>query len=220
MTLIKIQDLWKCYQSGAEKVEALRGLDLSVEHGEFIAIMGPSGSGKSTLLTVLGGLAQPSRGKVLVDNIDVYALSSERRADFRSQYLGFVFQSYQLISYLTVLENVLLPLAITPRNGASFDSAWAILDKVGVKDKARRLPSQLSGGEQQRVAIARALVNSPAIILADEPTGNLDSHTGQEIMGLMDSLHLEGKTIIMVTHNPEAQKYVQRVISLRDGEVV
>lgn len=220
MALIEIQNLWKCYQSGAEKVEALRGLNLTIEPGEFLAIMGPSGSGKSTLLATLGGLAQPSQGKIFVDGIDIYALSSERLADFRSQYLGFVFQSYQLISYLTVLENVLLPLAIAPKNGASYDQAWEILSKVGVKEKARRLPSQLSGGEQQRVAIARALVNAPAIILADEPTGNLDSHTGQEIMEVLKSLHSEGKTIIIVTHNLEAQKNVQRVVTLWDGQIV
>lgn len=217
MALIEIQNLWKCYQSGAEIVEALQGLNLFVEQGEFLAIVGPSGSGKSTLLTVLGGLAQPSQGKILVDGIDIYALPSERLADFRSQYIGFVFQNYQLIPYLTVLENVLLPLAIVPKNGAAYDLAWEILSKVGVKEKARRLPSQLSGGEQQRVAIARALVNAPAIILADEPTGNLDSHTGQEIMEVLQSLHAEGKTIIIVTHNPEAQRFVQRVLTLRDG---
>jgi putative ABC transport system ATP-binding protein len=220
MGLIKTQNLWKCYQSGAEKVEALRGLDLSLEAGEFLAIVGPSGSGKSTLLTALGGLAQPTKGKVIVDNIDIYALPSERLADFRSQYLGFVFQNYQLIPYLTVLENVLLPLAIVSKNGNSYDLAWEILEKVGVKEKARRLPSQLSGGEQQRVAIARALINAPAIILADEPTGNLDSHTGQEIMELLQSLNAEGKTIIIVTHNPEAQKFVRRVVTLADGQMV
>ena len=220
MSLIEIKDLNKTYESGEECVMALREVDLTIERGEFISVMGPSGSGKSTLLTILGGLNHPTRGDVAVDDIPIYELSLEKLADFRREYLGFIFQSFQLIPYLTVIENVMLPLSITQRtHREQVKMAEEILEKLGLAGKARRLPDQLSGGEQERVAIARALVNSPPILMADEPTGNLDSKTGNEIMDLFKSLNKEGQTIVMVTHNPENTSFSTRTISLKDGKM-
>jgi len=220
MSLIAIKNLSKTYEGGEEKVRALVDVGLHIERGEFISVMGPSGSGKSTLLTILGGLNHPTAGEVVVDDIPIYQLPLERLADFRREYLGFIFQSFQLIPYLTVIENVMLPLSITERsNREQINMAEEILDRTGLKKKEKRLPDQLSGGEQERVAIARALVNSPPILLADEPTGNLDTRTGKEIMELFKSLNVEGQTIIMVTHNPENAAFSSRTISLRDGRV-
>jgi putative ABC transport system ATP-binding protein len=220
MSLIEINKLSKAYESGDECVMALVDVDLDIERGEFISIMGPSGSGKSTLLTILGGLNHPTRGDVVVDDIPIYKLSLERLADFRREYLGFIFQSFQLIPYLTVIENVMLPLSITERsNREQMKMAEEILERIGLKGKGKRLPDQLSGGEQERVAIARALVNSPPILMADEPTGNLDSKTGKEIMELFKSLNGEGQTIVMVTHNPENSAFSTRTICLKDGRV-
>ena len=221
MSLIEIKKLSKTYESGEEHILALANVDLSIERGEFISIMGPSGSGKSTLLTILGGLNHPTEGEVSVDEITIYQLPMEKLADFRREYLGFVFQSFQLIPYLTVIENVMLPLAITEKsNREQLNMAEEILGRMGLKGKGKRLPDQLSGGEQERVAIARALVNSPPILLADEPTGNLDSKTGKEIMELFKSLNNEGQTILMVTHNPENVAFSSRTVHLRDGKVV
>jgi putative ABC transport system ATP-binding protein len=220
MSLIEIKSLSKTYDGGEEKVDALVEVDLHIERGEFISVMGPSGSGKSTLLTILGGLNHPTKGEIIVDDIPIYQLSLERLADFRREYLGFIFQSFQLIPYLTVVENVMLPLSITERsNRQQIRMAGEILEKIGLRKKEKRLPDQLSGGEQERVAIARALVNSPPILLADEPTGNLDTKTGKEIMKLFKSLNQEGQTIIMVTHNPENASFSSRRVSLRDGRV-
>ncbi len=220
MSLIEINKLNKAYESGDERVLALSNVDLNIERGEFISVMGPSGSGKSTLLTILGGLNHPSQGEVTVDEIPIYKLPIEKLADFRREYLGFIFQSFQLIPYLTVIENVMLPLSITKRSNTDQEKiAGEILEKVGLRLKAKRLPDQLSGGEQERVAIARALVNAPPILLADEPTGNLDTKTSKEIMDLFKSLHKEGQTIIMVTHNPENTAYSTRTIFLKDGRV-
>jgi putative ABC transport system ATP-binding protein len=221
MSLIKIRSLSKTYESGEEEVLALVDLDLNIERGEFISVTGPSGSGKSTLLTILGGLNHPTKGEVVVDEIPIYQLPMEKLADFRREYLGFIFQSFQLIPYLTVIENVMLPLAITEKsNREQVKMAEEMLGKMRLKGKGKRLPDQLSGGEQERVAIARALVNSPPILLADEPTGNLDTKTGREIMELFKSLNGEGQTIVMVTHNPENVTYSSRSIHLRDGKVV
>ncbi len=221
MSLIEIKKLNKTYESGEERVTALCDVNLNIESGEFISVMGPSGSGKSTLLTILGGLNHPTTGDVTVDDIPIYKLSLEKLADFRREYLGFIFQSFQLIPYLTVTENVMLPLSITQRtNREQVKMADEILEKIGLAGKAKRLPDQLSGGEQERVAIARALVNSPPILMADEPTGNLDSKTGNEIMALFKSLNKEGQTIVMVTHNPENTSFSTRTISLKDGKVV
>jgi putative ABC transport system ATP-binding protein len=220
MSLIEIKKLNKAYESGEERVMALTDVDLNIERGEFISVMGPSGSGKSTLLTILGGLNHPTNGDVVVDDIPIYKLSLEKLADFRREYLGFIFQSFQLIPYLTVIENVMLPLSITEKsNREQFKMAEEILDRIGLKGKERRLPDQLSGGEQERVAIARALVNSPPILMADEPTGNLDSKTGKEIMELFKTLNEEGQTIVMVTHNPENIEFSTRTISLKDGRL-
>jgi putative ABC transport system ATP-binding protein len=221
MSLIELKRLSKIYESGEERVTALGEVSLNIERGEFISVMGPSGSGKSTLLTILGGLNHPTEGEVVVDEIPIYKLPLEKLADFRREYLGFIFQSFQLIPYLTVIENVMLPLAITEKsNQEQLNRAEEILEKIGLKEKRKRLPDQLSGGEQERVAIARALVNSPPILLADEPTGNLDSKTGREIMELFKSLNDEGQSIVMVTHNPESMAFSSRTIHLRDGKVV
>ncbi len=220
MKLIECKGISKYYESAGERVGALRRLNLTIKKGEFIAVMGPSGSGKSTLLNLLGGLSHPSEGEMWVDGINIYGLRGEKLADYRSEYIGFVFQSFHLIPYLTVLENVMLPLAIIPsRNGNQKEAATHLLRKVGLANKAGRLPNQLSGGEQERAAIARALVNNPPIILADEPTGNLDSATGQEIMGFLRELNSEGQTIIMVTHNPENAEFAHRTLHLKDGQV-
>lgn len=221
MALIKISNLTKQYQSGAELVEALRGVNLAINQGEFVTIMGHSGSGKSTLLSILGGMNHPSTGEVEMAGIPLYKLDSEKLADFRAQKLGFVFQSFHLIPYLTAAENVMLPLAIKPgKNSEKLQAAVTALAKVGLAAKKDRLPSQLSGGEQERVAIARAVVNNPQILLADEPTGNLDSATSDEVMDLFKELGRAGQTIVMVTHNPDNGKYSDRTICLKDGMVV
>lgn len=218
MSLIEVKNVTKVYNGGEGNVVALGGVSLTVEEGEFIALMGPSGSGKSTLLTMLGAMNPPTEGGIIIDEIPVYQLPSEKRADFRSEYLGFVFQQFQLIPYLTAAENVMLPLAITRRsNKEQYQMAKNVLEKVGLGNKLDRLPNQLSGGEQERVAIARAIVNNPPILFADEPTGALDSKTGEEIMGLFKTLNKEGQTIIMVTHNLECMSHVQRAVFIRDG---
>ena len=217
--LIEIRDIGKEYKSGDSVVQAINHMDFFIDDCEFVSIMGQSGSGKSTLLAILGGLNHPSRGRVLIDTLDIYDLTSEQRADFRSEYVGIIFQSFQLIPYLTVLENVKLPMAITGRKSKEQDAmAREVLAKVRLANKADRLPDELSGGEQERVAIARAIVNHPPILLADEPTGNLDTETTGEIMELLRQLNRdEGLTIIMVTHNPETSRYAHRTIQVRDG---
>jgi ABC-type antimicrobial peptide transport system, ATPase component len=221
MALIEIKNVKKHYTSGDEVVEALRGVDINIEKGEFITIMGQSGSGKSTLLSVLGGMNHPTAGEVEMAGVKLYQLPGEKLADFRAQNLGFVFQSFHLISYLTALENVMLPLAIVSVSSAvKKDSARTALERVGLGSKLDRLPNQLSGGEQERVAIARAIVNNPHILLADEPTGNLDSATSEEVMALFRELNDAGQTVVMVTHNPENGAYSDRTIHLRDGMVV
>jgi putative ABC transport system ATP-binding protein len=219
-SFIAISGLQKVYESEAGVVPALRGLDVDIEEGSFLGVMGQSGSGKSTLLATLGGLSHPTAGRVTIDGIDVYALRGERLADFRREYVGFVFQAYNLVPYLTALENVMLPLAVK-RLPAREKRARAedVLGRVGLGARAAHLPSQLSGGEQERVAIARALVNEPPLILADEPTGSLDSATADEVMGLLSRLNEEGMTIVMVTHNLENRRYFDRTLVLRDGLV-
>jgi putative ABC transport system ATP-binding protein len=216
--LIEIQNIGKDYQEGESTVQAIKEMSFFIDDGEFVSIMGQSGSGKSTMLSILGGLNHPTRGRILLDALDVYKLSSEQRADLRSEYIGIIFQSFQLIPYLTVLENVKLPMAITGRKAREQDKmARDVLARVGLANKADRLPDQISGGEQERVAIARAIVNKPPILLADEPTGSLDSTTADEIMALLKELNSEGQTIIMVTHNPEACKHTSRTIQVKDG---
>lgn len=221
MALIRIENLKKHYMSGGETVEALRGVDLAIEAGEFVTIMGQSGSGKSTLLSVLGGMNHPTAGTVEMAGVKLYELSGERLADFRAENLGFVFQSFHLIQYLTALENVMLPLVITGmKKGEKVQAAREALERVGLAGKADRLPNQLSGGEQERVAIARSIVKKPPILLADEPTGNLDSKTSEDVMALFRRLNDAGQTVVMVTHNPENCTYADRTIVLRDGLVI
>ena len=221
MALIEISNVNKSYTSGDDVVEALRGVDITIEAGEFITIMGQSGSGKSTLLSVLGGMNHPTTGEVEMAGVKLYKLPGEKLADFRAQNLGFVFQSFNLISYLTAIENVMLPLAIVKMSSsAKKTAARRALERVGLGTKLDRLPNQLSGGEQERVAIARAIVNNPHILLADEPTGNLDSETSKEVMALFRELNDAGQTVVMVTHNPENGAYSDRTINLKDGMVV
>ena len=221
MALIEIKNVKKQYTSGDDVVEALSGVDISIEAGEFITIMGQSGSGKSTLLSVLGGMNHPTSGSVEMAGVKLYELPGEKLADFRAENLGFVFQSFHLIPYLTAIENVMLPLAIVKMSSAAKKTAASqALERVGLGNKLDRLPNQLSGGEQERVAIARAIVNNPHILLADEPTGNLDSKTSEEVMALFRELNDAGQTVVMVTHNPENGSYSDRTISLRDGMVM
>jgi putative ABC transport system ATP-binding protein len=218
-----VKDISKVYrENGASSgVPVLSNVSLEIGEGEFVALMGPSGSGKSTLLTIVGAMNHPSEGRVEVDGIDVYALPDERRADFRAEYLGFVFQQHHLMPYLTAVENTMLPLA-TSRGGTKDkrDRAMSVLETVGLAGKSRRLPNQLSGGEQGRLAIARAIVNEPPLLLADEPTGTLDTRTGNEMMEVFLKLNGQGQTIFMVTHNPENAAVSHRTIHIRDGSVV
>lgn len=220
MSFILAQNLVKDYGTGAGLVQALRGIDFEIGQGEFIAVMGESGSGKSTILSIMGALNTPTRGRFLIDDIDLYQLTSDQRADFRREYLGFVFQSFNLIPYLTLAENVMLPL-VTLRASKKAKKRMAddALHRVGLGGKAERLPSQISGGEQERVAVARAIVNEPPVLLADEPTGNLDSRTGTEIMSLLKKLNAEGMTIVMVTHSEESARAAGRVLLIADGRL-
>jgi putative ABC transport system ATP-binding protein len=220
MNLIEVQNLYKNYKSGEEEVNAVNDVSFQIARGDFAAIMGHSGSGKSTLLTMLGGLTKPTSGNVLVDSINISDLSSNQIAAFRREYIGFVFQSFQLIPYLTVVENIMLPLILKDEQKyIQREKANTILQKVGLENKANRLVEQLSGGEQQRVAIARAIVNDPLIILADEPTGNLDTKTGYEILELFTQLNNEGKTIIIVTHNEEFKDLTDYTLLFKDGRL-
>jgi putative ABC transport system ATP-binding protein len=221
MAFIDLKNVTKAFHAGEEEYPAVRGVTLGIESGEFVAVMGPSGSGKSTLLSLLGGLSHATSGTVSVDGIDLGSLGPNKLSDFRREYLGFVFQSFYLVPYLTALENVMLPLTVQPNvNGTAKATAQEALRKVGLDAKAHRLPSQLSGGEQERVAIARAIVNKPPVILADEPTGNLDTKTGDNVLDMLQDLHKEGHTIVMVTHNVDNAKRAGRTIEIRDGQVV
>lgn len=218
MGLINLEKVTKRYVNGAECVIALQEMSLAVNEGTFLGVMGPSGSGKSTLLSVLGGLTRPSSGKISIDGIDVYGLASEKQADFRREYLGFIFQSHNLIPYLNALENVMLPLAVASLSATEKrQRASAMLERVGLPDRMLHLPQQLSGGEQERVAIARSLVNNPPLLLADEPTGSLDTATSRQVMELLAELHQGGQTIIMVTHNRDNLEWFDRTVYLRDG---
>jgi putative ABC transport system ATP-binding protein len=220
MKIIHVDNLAKQYGNGETSVMAVRGIKFEVQSAELIAIMGESGSGKSTLLSMMGALNTPTSGKYRVDEIDVYALGQEERADFRRNFLGFIFQSFHLVPYLTVRENVMLPLApVKMKRKEKRVLAEEALGRVGLAGKTHRLPSQISGGEQERVAIARAIVNRPPILLADEPTGNLDTKTSDEIMRLLQGLNGDGMTIIMVTHSPRNAQFAHRIIQLKDGEV-
>ena len=221
MSYLVAENLFKEYGSDNSIVAAITNISFKIDSGEFVGIMGESGSGKSTLLSLMGAMNSPTSGRYIVDDIDVYTLSQERQADFRREFLGFVFQSFHLVPYLTVLENVMLPLT-TLKLGRKKKQAMAqkALVGVGLEGKINRLPSQISGGEKERVAIARAIVNDPPIVLADEPTGNLDTKTTREVMELLQRLNRKGITIIMVTHSTECAEYAQRIFSLRDGRLV
>jgi putative ABC transport system ATP-binding protein len=223
MPFVVVNNIGKVYQSNGvdSAVRVLADINLEIQEGEFVSLMGPSGSGKSTLLTIIGAMNHPSDGRVLVDDIDVYGLSEERRADFRREYLGFVFQQHHLMPYLNALENVMLPL-VTSKTSAKEQRirALAVLQRVGLASKSARLPNQLSGGEQGRLAIARALVNEPPLILADEPTGTLDTRTGVEMMEVLQQLNAQGQTIFMVTHNPDNAALAHRIVNIKDGRML
>jgi putative ABC transport system ATP-binding protein len=221
MGYVRVDNLVKQYGNRESAVQAVKGIDFIIQAGEMVAIMGESGSGKSTLLSMMGALNTPTSGKYVVNEIDVYSLGQDERADFRRNFLGFVFQSFHLVSYLTVAENVMLPLVVAKRNGKDKRTlAEEALARVGLGGKGKRLPNQISGGEQERVAIARAIVNRPPLLLADEPTGNLDTKTSEEIMLLLKGLNAEGMTIIMVTHNPMNAQFAHRIIRLKDGQIL
>lgn len=215
--MIELKDIDKVYTRGAEQVYALRDIRLTIMQGEFISVVGPSGSGKTTLLHIIGCLDRPTKGSVKIGGIEVKDLPESELAMIRSRKIGFVFQQFYLITGLSVFDNVTLPLLFS-RTKKKTQEILTLLDSVGLKEKAWRYPSQLSGGEMQRVAIARALVNSPEIILADEPTGNLDTDNSEKIFVLLKSLHLNGFTVIIVTHNPELAMRADRIIRLRDGK--
>ncbi|MEO6003079.1 MAG: ABC transporter ATP-binding protein [Opitutus sp.] len=221
--VVQLKDIQKVYDSGEVKVHAVRGVTLDLHRGEFMAVMGASGSGKSTLMNTLGCLDRPSSGTYLLDGIDVSKLDRNELADLRNEKLGFVFQGFNLLSRTTALENVELPMLYGKQRGTRKqmrDRALHSLDIVGLSDRAGHFPSQLSGGQQQRVAIARALVNQPQVLLADEPTGNLDSKTSVEVMGVFQKLNDQGITIVMVTHELDIARYCKRNLIMRDGRVV
>jgi len=220
---IEIDNLAKTYYVGQDEVYALRGVSLRIEPGEFVAVMGPSGSGKSTLMNIIGCLDRPTSGTYLLDGQDVSQLDKVDLARIRNKRIGFVFQSFNLLPRTTALKNVIVPMIYDPDNHMSkderFERAKAALEAVGLGQRLYHDPSELSGGQRQRVAIARALINDPVIILADEPTGNLDSHAGQEIMAILDELNDRGRTIVMVTHEAEIAAHAFRTIHLRDGQI-
>ena len=220
--VIEIHGLTKVYKMGEVEVRALAGVDLVVDQGEFLAVMGPSGSGKSTLMNILGCLDRPTAGTYLLDGVDVSKLDRDERAVIRNAKIGFVFQSFNLLSRTSAIENVELPLLYgelgwsrEQRHAAARES----LRRVGLAGRENHYPSQLSGGQQQRVAIARALVTNPAILLADEPTGNLDSHTSEEIMGIFQQLNDDGKTVVLITHEADIAQYAKRIVHVRDGVI-
>ncbi|MBP2632222.1 MAG: ABC-type antimicrobial peptide transport system, ATPase component [Firmicutes bacterium] len=218
---IRLSNIKKIYHIGDSTVAALDGLDLHIKKGQFAAIMGPSGSGKSTLMNILGCLDRPTIGSYILDGEEVAQLSDDNLAITRNKKIGFVFQNFNLLSRITALENVALPLTYAGvAKKARIERATALLTAVGLESRKDHLPNELSGGQRQRVAIARALVNDPRIIMADEPTGNLDTKSSIEIMGLFQELHKEGKTIILVTHEPDIAKYAERQLMVRDGKLV
>jgi putative ABC transport system ATP-binding protein len=220
MGYIIADELEKSFGAGAAAVHAVSSMSFRIAPGEFVAIMGESGAGKSTLLGMLGAMNAPTSGRLQVDGIDVYRLNPDQLADFRREYLGFVFQSFHLVPYLSVIENVMLPLAVTRRgNSEKRGMALQALSQVGLADKASRLPGEISGGEKERVAVARAIVNEPPVLLADEPTGNLDSKNSREIMRMFQRLNDSGMRVIMVTHNAESAGWARRVMQLCDGRL-
>ena len=220
MAILQTRDLKKYYGSGDTQVKALDGVNLSVEQGEFVAVVGTSGSGKSTLLHMLGGLDRPTSGSVMVDGKDIFSLKDEALTIFRRRKIGFVFQSYNLVPVLSVWENIILPIQL---DGNKVDTAYVqkVIATLGLEKKLQNLPNQLSGGQQQRVAIARALASKPAILLADEPTGNLDSRTSQDVLSLMKVTGQKfSQTMVMITHNEEIAQMADRIVRIEDGRIV
>lgn len=219
--MIEIRNVTKTYLMGGDPVKALDNVSLSIGAGDFLAVTGPSGSGKSTLLYTIGGLLTPTSGGVHVNGSDVYRLTSNERARFRRDSVGFIFQTFELLPYLTALENVMLPLSLSGFNSQDqANMALEALQKVGLRNRVKHKPSELSGGEQQRVAIARGLVNEPDILLADEPTGNLDQKTGEGIMNLLVELNEEGQTIVLVTHSQSMAKMADKTVDMIDGRII
>ncbi len=223
MAIIEVTNLSRIYGMGEISVRALDGVNLSIERGQFVAVMGPSGSGKSTLMNILGCLDRPTEGRYILDSLDVSKMNRAQLATIRNERIGFIFQSYNLLSKATALKNVMAPLLYDRSRKRSNEEKEAkareALVSVGLEDRMDHVPTELSGGQQQRVAVARALVNDPAIILADEPTGNLDSRSGEELMQLMHELHQGGRTIVMVTHDASIAEHTERTIYLRDGRI-
>jgi putative ABC transport system ATP-binding protein len=215
-SLIELEGIRKTYDMGKIDVSALRGVDLSIGSGEFVAIMGPSGSGKSTLLNIIGLLDSPTSGRIVIDDVDVSSLDENERADMRLKKIGFVFQFFSLLKELNAMENVELPMMM---DGRKEKRATSLLELVGIENRGQHFPTELSGGQQQRVAIARALVNEPAILLADEPTANLDSESSNQIIDLFSNLNEKGQTVIMVTHEPELGEKADRIIRIKDGKI-
>jgi putative ABC transport system ATP-binding protein len=220
MSIIKTENLKRSFEMGTQTIEALKGIDLNVNAGEFIAIMGPSGSGKTTLMNIIGCLDTPTTGQYFLNNQEVSTLKDDDLARIRNKEIGFVFQSFHLLARSSALDNVMLPLKYAgEKRDIAIERSIQALKDVGLEDRMDHAPSELSGGQQQRVAIARALVNSPSILFADEPTGNLDSQTGTDVMNLFKDLHRNGQTIIIITHEEEVAMQAQRVITIRDGVI-
>ncbi len=227
MALIELKGIRKVYRQGELEVEVLKGIDLKIERGEFVSIIGPSGSGKSTLLYILGCLDRPTQGKYYFNGTDVFSLKDEELSKLRAKHIGFVFQSFYLIPYLNAFDNILVPVEYLPKEEkkkrfkeeSPEERARELLKRLNIAERANFKPSELSGGQKQRVAIARALINKPELILADEPTGQLDSASSKAVMEIFKELHKEGKTLIVVTHDPEVASFAQRVIEIRDGEI-
>ena len=220
MSLIETRDLWKTYAMGSEEIHALRGISVDIDRGEYVAIMGPSGSGKSTLMNLIGCLDTPSKGTYLLNGKHVGDMNDNELARIRNEEIGFVFQTFNLLPRATALHNVELPLVYAGVRAADREArARGALERVELGDRMTHRPNELSGGQRQRVAIARALVNNPSILLADEPTGNLDSKTGAEIMSLFAKLHMAGNTIVLVTHEADVAAFAHRTIHIRDGQV-
>jgi putative ABC transport system ATP-binding protein len=222
--VMQMIDLKKTYRMGETEVNALRGVSLNVDVGEFVAVMGPSGSGKSTLMNIIGCLDRPTTGQYILEGVNVSELNRDQRAEIRNDKIGFVFQNFNLLPRTSALENVELPLIYSMKHRLNDvqmrERAKECLARVGLEGRGAHVPSQLSGGQQQRVAIARALVNDPAIVLADEPTGNLDTKTSEEVMETLQKLNDEGKTIVLITHEPDIAQFAKRVITLRDGLII
>jgi len=220
--IIRLQDVWKVYQLGKVSVKALQGVDMEVESGSFVTIMGPSGSGKSTLLNMIGCLDVPSNGKIFLDEEDTSFFSESKLSQIRGRKIGFIFQQFNLLHNLTALENVMLPMVFQGTlEEKRINRAEHLLDLVGLKERAKHLPAELSGGERQRVAIARAFANEPELVIADEPTGNLDSRSGKKIMEMLAKFHQEEKgTLVIVTHDPMIAKYSEQIITIKDGKII